>query len=273
MEVAMATVVTALDGSTAKPVGVLYMEPERAVVDAGSDTALSRSGLDPDFLADLLSACLAHERCGVHLYRSVARRSEVPGLVSWYEHFGRETLEHVAKLEELISQSGGNPAYVSPAARATEKAASAMLESTFMLDGSLDRETAELAMLEAVMLAEAKDRANWEMLTQLAAQMADDGLRRQLERVTEEILTQEVEHHSWARDTRAAMLIGRAGGEAMSIGEPGQDRLGEDLGAGGEEAMSKAELYEAAKELGIEGRSNMTKKELAKAVAKKEAGR
>jgi ferritin-like metal-binding protein YciE len=263
----MATVVTASEGSSAKPVGVLYMEPERAVLDAGSDTALSRSGLDAEFLADLLSACLAHERCGVHLYRSVAQRSEEPELVSWYEQFGRETLEHVARLEQLITNSGGSPAYVSPAARATEQAASAMLESTFMLAGSLDRDTAELAMLEAVMLAEAKDRANWEMLTQLAGQVADDDLRQQLALVTEEVLAQEVEHHSWARDTRTAMLIRRAGGEAMSSTGPGE------AGESGQNGASKSELYEVAKQLGIEGRSNMTKAQLAQAVADKEAQR
>ena len=96
----MATVVTAVLGSEAKPVGLLYVEPERAVVDAGSDTALARSGLEAEFLADLLSACLAHERCGVHLYRSVAGRSQEPTLVSWYEHFGEETLRHVELLEQ-----------------------------------------------------------------------------------------------------------------------------------------------------------------------------
>jgi hypothetical protein len=257
----MATVVTAVLGSEAKPVGLLYVEPERAVVDAGSDTALARSGLEAEFLADLLSACLAHERCGVHLYRSVAGRSQEPTLVSWYEHFGEETLRHVELLEQAIAGAGGNPAYVSPSARATEKAAAGLLESTFMLDGSLDQETAELVMLEAVMLAEAKDRANWEMLTQLAAQVTDDALRQDLESLTGEVLAQEVEHHSWARDTRAAMLITRAGGTATAM--PPAD------GEGGGDT-SKADLYEAAKRLGIPGRSTMTKLQLEQAVS--EAG-
>jgi hypothetical protein len=66
----MTTLVTKARGGTAKPVGVLYVEPELQVLDAGSDTALADTGLEPAFTADLLSACLAHERCGVHLYRS-----------------------------------------------------------------------------------------------------------------------------------------------------------------------------------------------------------
>ncbi len=254
----MVTVVTAEDGATTKPVGVLYVEPDRAVLEPGAGTMLEASGLDPDFLADLFSACLAHERCGVHLYRSVAQRSQEPELVTQYEHFGAETLEHVERLEQLITAAGGNPAYVSPAARAAEKAASAVLESTFMLDGSLDRDTAELTMLEAVMLAEAKDRANWELLTQLAAQMNDGELRRQLEVTTEEVLAQEVDHHSWARDTRAAMIIAHAGGSADRMIRVGSASL---------EERTKSELYEMAQEMGIEGRSAMTKDELAQAVA------
>jgi len=257
----MTTVVTAADGSTTKPIGLVYVPPGREVLDAGSATAFERSGLDPAFVADVLSACLAHERCGVHLYRSVAQRSQDATLASQYERFGAETLEHVRLLEDLISGAGGNPAYVSPAARATEKAAAAVLESTFMLDGSLDLETAELVMLEAVMLAEAKDRANWEMLTQLAAQIADHDLRRQFEELTGLVLAQEVDHHSWARDWRAAMLIERAGGTASATPAQGSPE------AASVEDWSRAELYEAAQELGIEGRSGMTKDELARAVA------
>jgi rubrerythrin len=256
----MATVVTSIMGSTAKSVGILYVPPEQAITDAGGATALSRSGLDPAFVADMLSACLAHERCGVHLYRSVAGRSSEPTLVSQYEEFGRETLEHVALLEQLISGAGGNPAYVSPAARATEKAASVLLESTFMLEGSIDLETAELAMLEAVMLAEAKDRANWEMLAQLVPQIADEELRRQMQEVTDVVLAQEVEHHSWARDTRAAMVITRAGGTPAR---------GDMTSLASSDEATKSELYQAAQELGVEGRSTMTKEQLAKAVSER----
>ena len=59
----MTTVVTKAAGAVARPVGVLYTEPDLQVLDAGSDTALAETGLEPAFTADLLSACLAHERC------------------------------------------------------------------------------------------------------------------------------------------------------------------------------------------------------------------
>jgi hypothetical protein len=44
-----------------------------------------------------------------------------------------EIVDGVEVLEELIAELGGDPGYVSPAARATEKAGSALLESTFLL--------------------------------------------------------------------------------------------------------------------------------------------
>src|SRR5690606_40169638 len=91
-----------------------------------------------------------------------------------------------------------------------------------------------------------------------AAQMTDGDLRRQLEATTEEVLAQEVEHHSWARDTRAAMTIAHAGGSA--------DRMIR-VGSASSEERTKSELYEMAQEMGIEGRSAMTKDELAQAVA------
>ena len=250
------TVVTRAVGGTAKPVGSLYLEPACEVLDAGSATALADSGLNPAVLADLLSACLAHERCGVHLYRSVAGRTAAPKLREQYEHFGNETLEHVEVLEQLISGAGGDPSYVSPAARATEAAASAILESTFMLRGSVDPMTAELSMLEAVLLAEAKDRANWELLADLSTMMADGALRDQVEEAATEVLAQEEEHHSWALVTRAELLT-----QLLAAGTDGGNQV-IDL-----RSMSKDDLYEQAQALGVEGRSQMTKDELAEAVA------
>jgi rubrerythrin len=208
----MPTVVTKAKGGTAQPVGVLYIEPDRQVVDASAKTALTKTGLNAPFMADLLSACLAHERCGVHLYRSVAARTTFDALRKQYEHFGEETLEHVRLLEELISSSGGDPQYVSAAARATEKAASGIVESTFMLRGSVDETTAELAMLEAVVLAETKDQANWELLATLASQMDKGSVRTELEKVSKKVLEQEQEHYSWAREARTQMILTLATG-------------------------------------------------------------
>lgn len=257
----MTTVVTRATGGTAKPAGLLYIEPQLQVVDAGSSTALSETGLEAGFTADLLSACLAHERCGVHLYRSVAARTTSDDLRARYERFGEETAEHVRILEELIEGAGGDAQYVSPSARATEKAGAGLVESTYMVAGSVDPVTVEVAMLEAVMLAEAKDHSNWELLATLATRMTDGPVRQTFESATADVLAEEEEHLSWARDTRAAMLLALAGGEAESPAST-SDLTG----------MSRNALYAAAQDLEIEGRSQMTKDELARAVAERSGG-
>lgn len=244
-------------GGTAKPVAGLYVPPETSVPDAGSGTGLDETGLDSAFMADLLSACLAHERCGVHLYRSVAARSTVEELRSHYEDFGAETLRHVEILEELITASGGNPNYVSLPARAAEKAAAGLLESTFMLDGSLDPVTAELAMLEAVLLAETKDYGNWYLLRQLADAMGESAVKDALTAAAEVVLAEEEEHYGWADGARGRMLYGLA-------------TAGQELPSAIDLAgASKEELYAKAQELEIQGRSDMTKDELAAAIEEK----
>jgi rubrerythrin len=247
-------VVTSETGGTAAPVGALYVPPDRQVFDAGS-TVLTDAGLDATFVADLLSAFLAHERCGAHLYRSAAGRTADPALRAQYEHFGEETVEHVEKLERLIEAVGGDPQYVSGSARATEKAAAGMLESTFLLDGSLDPVTAELAMLEAVMLAEAKDRGNWALLAKLASRMADGDVKRRFQNVAASVLAQEEDHYTWASDTRAELLL------TMALGATAGTQRAEP---------TKDELYARAQEMDIPGRSQMTKQQLQAAVEDQE---
>jgi ferritin-like metal-binding protein YciE len=256
----MTVLVTKALGGNAKPVGVLYVEPDLQVEPAPA--GLREAGVDAGFTADLLSACLAHERCGLHLYRSVAGRTQYDDLRSQYEHFGEETAEHIRLLEEFVTAGGGDPMYVSPSARATEKAAAGLLESTFLLGGSIDAVTAELAMLEAVMLAEAKDHGNWELLGTLAQQMADSTARTLLETMSAQVLAQEVEHYGWARETRATMLLALSTGTAPAR----PSGSGERDAAAEVDAMTKNELYAKAQELEIEGRSQMNRDELAEAV-------
>lgn len=248
--------VTKATGGTAKPVGSLYVPPEVQVPDGGAGTALVDTGLDAEFLADLLSACLAHERCGVHLYRSIAGRTTDPSLRERYEEFGEQTEDHVRILEELVQGAGGDPQFVSPSARAAEKGAAGLLESTFLLGGSIDLATQELGMLEAVMLAEAKDHGNWELLALLGEQMAECDVRDSFAVATATVLAQEEEHYGWARETRTRLLFAKATGGAA----PAHTAAKTD-------EPTRAELYTEARELGIDGRSKMTKDELSDAVA------
>jgi len=261
----MVTLVTKAVGGTATAVGVLYGEPDRQVGDASAGTALEGAGLNAPFVADLLSACLAHERCGVHLYRSVAGRTEMPDLRVRYEEFLAETEEHVGLLEGLIRDSGGDPMYVSPAARATERADAGLVEATWILDGSIDTATAELSMLEAVMLAEAKDHDNWQLLSELAEAMEPGAVRDAMRAVAERVLAQEDEHFEWARQARRRMLYVAATGQEPPATEPVARE--QAAPAGGAAGVSKEELYRQAQELDIAGRGSMTKDELAAAVA------
>ena len=254
----MTIVVTKSTGGTAQPMESTYVPPESQVA-ATASAALSEAGMDPAFMADLFSACVAHERCGAHLYQSVAGRTTDPELRRNYEQFGGETREHIDKLERIIVEAGGDPMYVSPAARATERAAGGILESTYLLSGSVDAATAEVVMLEAVMLAEAKDHSNWELLAQLAVGMTGSPLAELMQSTTQEVLAQEEEHYGWARDTRARLLF-----EQATAGGAGNESSSSSNGAAG--GRSRDELYAEAQKMDIPGRSQMTRDQLEAAV-------
>src|SRR3546814_17252874 len=82
-------------GGTAKASDVVYVEPERTVTDADLAKMIDIDGATAAFVADLLSACLAPERCGPPLYRSVAGRTHTAIPKAQSEEFGYETLPHV----------------------------------------------------------------------------------------------------------------------------------------------------------------------------------
>jgi demethoxyubiquinone hydroxylase (CLK1/Coq7/Cat5 family) len=197
-------------GATSMSLDSTCVDPRR-VAPPGLDASIGPlRGLDPVFVAGLLSACLAHERCGLHLYRSVQARTHNPVLAEKYREFGEQTADHVAILEELIARMGGDPGYVSPAARFTEKMDAALLESTFLLGGSADLMTQEMAMLEAVFLAETLCHHNWQGLAQLAAHVPEGEGRDALEGAVRQVESQEDEHLDWAQRTRSRLTLAQA---------------------------------------------------------------
>jgi hypothetical protein len=197
---------TADTGARSEPVGLTHVDPARLLLPSEKDDFLAGSGLNGPFVADLLSDMTAHERGGVALYRSVGGRTHNPVLKQRYEHFEHQTVEHVEVLETLIARLGGDPGYVSPSARATERAGLSLVESTFLLGGSIDLMTQELVMLDAVLLAEAKDHANWSGLSELVPEFPEGEVRNAVQEAVDRVEPEEDEHVGWAAEMRAKLI-------------------------------------------------------------------
>lgn len=207
---------TAATGATARPGEAVYVDPERRWSEDQVPEALRDSRVNGPFILDFLSAVITHERCAVHLYRSVAGRTQNPVLRSRYEDFGAESERHVQLLEHAITELGADPQHVSPSARATEGMDTKLVESTFLLGGSLDVMQREMAMLDAVLAAESLDRANWEAIAKLIDRLPEGSGRTALAGACAEVIDQEDAHVGWALETRTKMVTMQASSEAMA---------------------------------------------------------
>jgi rubrerythrin len=185
-------------------------EPEVAMRPEMLNSFLEGSGLNGPFVADLLSSFLVHEQCGYHLYRTVSALTKNPMLSSKYQEFGAQTENHIGILEQLITDLGGTPGYVSPAARMTEAMNTKMMEAVTLISGSADENTVEQVMLEAVVLAETKDHANWRLLGQLAEKMSDGGAKNAFLAAVGQVEDQEDEHLQWASSTWETLVMTQA---------------------------------------------------------------
>ena len=211
---AITTAPTAADGTSARHSDMVYVHPDRRR--SIEDLEGFAEGMNGPFVADMLSAFLMHERCGHALYRSVAGRTHNPMLKRKYQHFGDETAEHVEVLEQAIERLGGDPGYVSPAARAVRAMGDATLQATFLTSGGLDVMTAEMAMLDAVLVAETIDHANWEGVRAMAEAAPSGPVSDTLREAYDRVGPDEDEHLQWARTMRLRMTTMQASSEAMA---------------------------------------------------------
>lgn len=207
----MATLTTKETGGMAPLMTpVSFSPPECALSTEDQEAFLAGSGLNGPFLADLLSACLMHEQCGLHLYRTAISLTANEALRERYQEFGAETEDHIRIFEELIAACGGQPGYVSPAARLTEALDSHLHQAVILLPAGADPDTRELAILEAVVLAETKCHSDWSLIQKMATEMPDGAARDAFEAAVEQVEEQEDEHIRWARETWEQMILTRA---------------------------------------------------------------
>jgi hypothetical protein len=207
---------TKATGGKTKPLANVYAEAPQQISEEQLAAFMPGSGMNGAFMAELMSGMLTHERCGRHLYRSCETRTNNPILQAKYREFGTETERHVQILERLIASAGGDPGYCGAMARAVEGSDAKLLESTFMLSGSSDPMTDEMAMLDAVFLAECMDHANWTGFAALADKLPEGDLRTACLAAVDEVGPQEEEHLGWARDTKLRLASLQASSSAVA---------------------------------------------------------
>jgi hypothetical protein len=207
----MATMTTKQTGGRAiLMTATTFTAPEQALLPDDLTGLLPGSGLNGAFLADLLSSFLAHEQCGYHLYRSAISLTTDAALKGKYEEFCAETEEHIRIFEELIGACGGQPGYVSAAARLVEAADTKLHEAAVLLCDGADVPTLELAILEAVVLAETKCHADWSLIQKMTALMPEGAGRDAFQAAVDQVEDQEDEHVTWARTTWEEMVMTQA---------------------------------------------------------------
>lgn len=186
---------------------------------------INADGMSGQFIGDLLSAFLMHERCGAELYEAVAGKTKNPILKAKYQEFGRETERHVQILMEVIAAGGGSASYVSPMARCVEAQDKALVHATLSANPP-DLMTQEMAMLDAVFVAEAVDHANWQALSKLAEQLKDHGVGPALQRAVREVEPQEDKHLFWASETRSKLTLLQARSSVVgAVGERAEEMI------------------------------------------------
>src|SRR3954449_1185743 len=206
---------TRSNGARSVPIEMTEVPPE-ATMPADVLSALAPdAGVNGQFLSDLLSGFLAHEQCGVHLYRTVAGATANPVLQGKYRQFLGQTEHHVEVLTQLITELGGDPLYVSPTARLVHGMNTYLLQSVVLAAGSADELPREMAMLEAVLLAETKDHADWAFLSALCDELPEGPTREALSNAVEEGEWEEDEHVEWARKTWQRMTMMQAKSSTM----------------------------------------------------------
>jgi rubrerythrin len=184
-----------------------FSPPECAMPPEELEAFLPGTGLNGMFMADLMSSFLMHEQCGLHLYRTAISMTANTALKEKYEEFGAETAEHIRIFEELIAACGGQPGYVSPAARLTEALDSRIHEAVIALPDGADEGAIELAILEAVVLAETKCHSDWSMIQKLTAELPEGDVRAAFQDAVDQVEQQEDEHIRWARETWQQLIL------------------------------------------------------------------
>ena len=154
-------------------------------------------------LKELLLQSLEHERGGVVLYQTALECAVNDDLKEEWEKYLDQTERHVAILSKVCLDLGLDPAERTPGCKIVHHNGVALVVGMKMALAEGDADAAELVACEAVVLAETKDHADWELIGQ-CAKAATGAAQAALQAAYDEVEDQEDEHlyhtKGWCRE-------------------------------------------------------------------------
>jgi rubrerythrin len=187
---------------------------------------MSSANVSLPMLLDHLSEFLAVERGGKMLYQAALSIAHNPDVLRQFQKFYEQTAHHEEVLTRLITELGGDPAHISPAARLAEMKARSLLDTMNSSNGlsranrapatsteqvaaapAWSSTLAELNAMENIVLAETKDHADWELLGKISRQSSDERIREVLKPVVSDIENEEDQHLNWTKQKLAELTM------------------------------------------------------------------
>lgn len=160
-------------------------------------------------LHELLLQSLEHERGGVQIYRVALQCALNSDLRDEWTEYLAQTERHVQVLTEVCARIGIDPGVRTPGCQIVRENGVALVRAMQMALAAGDRKSAELVACEAVVLAETKDHADWELIG-AAAKHAEGAVAEALQAAYVEVEDQEDEHlyhtKGWCRELWLASL-------------------------------------------------------------------
>jgi rubrerythrin len=157
----------------------------------------------PRPVKELLLQALEHEQGGVVLYQTALECAVQRDLRREWEEYLEQTRRHVDILTRVCDALGVDAGEVTPAREIVHQNGKALAIAMKAALASGDKASAELVACDAIVLAETKDHANWELIGACAKELSGDAAAV-LQRAHDEVEDEEDEHlyhtKGWCRE-------------------------------------------------------------------------
>ena len=154
-------------------------------------------------LKELLLQSLEHERGGVIVYQTALECARNDDLRQEWEKYLAQTREHVTALLEVCTAMGIDPHEMTPGRKIVHHTGTSLVVTMKMALAAADPVAAELVVCECVVLAEAKDHFDWELIGEVSKELSGDQ-QELVQQAYERIEEEEDEHlyhtQGWARE-------------------------------------------------------------------------